>query len=131
MKDAAARREMYLRGCMDCRYFIRSLKKCSRGRQNCIIFTRDIAESRPFCVHCYWWDSQREHCRRGPAGCVYGDEDPDGGHGELQGGDQEIISCDGCPYSTGRPCVGYCIRQVMRDWKKVRSAVKKAGDAVT
>ena len=130
MIDAAVRRQMRLRGCKDCRYFLRSLKQCSRGMENCILFSKNMAAGKPDCGQCYWWDEKRGCCRRGRAGCAYDLAVRKQKEKENNEEMEADVSCDGCPYRTGRPCVGYCIRQILHDWKRVRSAVGKAGDAV-
>ena len=114
-------RTMWQRGCKDCRYFIRSLQLCSRGIENCIL----LSESIPVCEQCYWWDKRREACSLNT--CAYRNGKRENGSRKAE----DIPECDGCPYKTDRPCVGVCMQNVLQEWKKVRVAIEKAGDAMS
>ena len=137
------RRRMQQRGCMDCRYFIRSLRLCTLGEENCILLSEDLADERPPCRYCYWWDGRKGVCSLGPGNCgwligkmakekvarIRAAEAKRRGHTK-----QDPVSdpslCDGCPYKNSRPCVGVCMKNVLQEWKKIRTAVEKAGDAM-
>ena len=127
MNDPGKRRLhriMWQRGCRDCRYFIHSLEQCSRGIGNCILVTEDLSKDRPACELCYWWNEQRDACCLGPDNCAYLVWKKT----DQKAREENGLDCSDCPYKTSRPCVGVCMRNVLREWRKIRTAVQKAGD---
>ena len=33
--------------------------------------------------------------------------------------------CSACPYGRGRPCVSFCMKQLLEDWRRERAGVGK------
>jgi len=33
--------------------------------------------------------------------------------------------CSACPYGRGRPCVSFCMKQLLEDWRRERAGVRK------
>ena len=114
------RRFVRQNGCTDCRYHIRSLKACSRGEENCILLSEDLSDGKPPCEYCYWWSRRRNTCVLGPDACAY----------QTGRKDEEEALCNECPYGNSRPCVGVCLKNVRAEWRKIRKAVRKAGEAM-
>ncbi|MCD8249308.1 MAG: hypothetical protein LUC60_05595 [Lachnospiraceae bacterium] len=67
------------------------------------------AEDKPKdCTYCYFWLGGRKGCRIDT--CFYLEES------EEDGADPDE-SCEGCPYGRDAPCIGYCLRKIMREMK--------------
>ncbi len=101
------------------------------------------------CRNCYWWDRRKAVCRRGGLeNCAYliwkvdpKEYGPDpngcGTHtNERQLNSDAPIgcgcarnpgsySCVGCPYGKDHPCVSFCMRKVLSEWRAERAAIGK------
>lgn len=70
------------------------------------------------CKYCYWWSDKDKGCDLGGFhNCYYRlPEIPE---------TKKKSGCAGCPYgTTGKPCVGFCLRAIMTDGKE---GIKNAG----
>lgn len=56
------------------------------------------------CKFCYWYE-QRKGCTYS-SGCYY----------ELKP-KKSTSPCEGCPYGVPNPCIGYCMKEVMKSVK--------------
>ena len=149
-KKIALRALMEERGCRDCLYFDSKYKNCSLGFRSCILFKerrtdhtgRFTFDKPAHCRNCYWWDRRGAVCRRGGLkNCAYlvWPEDPGRSGAGSEGGSIESgapvgcsrtrnpgpYSCIGCPYGKHHPCVSFCMRKVLAEWRAERAAVGK------
>lgn len=154
-KKIAHRALMEERGCRDCLYFDSKYKKCSLGFRSCILFmerrtdhTGRFAFDKPaHCRNCYWWNRRGAVCRRGGLeNCAYliwkADPEKYGSEPKAYGaradecrinsgpsggcaGDPMQYSCIGCPYGKHHPCVSFCMRKVLAEWRAERVSVGK------
>lgn len=149
-KKIALRALMEERGCRDCLYFDSKYKNCSLGFRSCVLFkerrtdhTGQFTFDKPaHCRNCYWWDRRGAVCRRGGLkNCAYlvWPEDPGRSGAGSEGGSIESgvpvgcsrtrnpgpYSCIGCPYGKHHPCVSFCMRKVLAEWRAERAAVGK------
>lgn len=149
-KKIALRALMEERGCRDCLYFDLKYKNCSLGFRSCILFKerrtdhtgRFTFDKPAHCRNCYWWDRRGAVCRRGGLkNCAYlvWPEDPGRSGAGSEGGSIESgvpvgcsrtrnpgpYSCIGCPYGKHHPCVSFCMRKVLAEWRAERAAVGK------
>ena len=101
------------------------------------------------CRNCYWWNRRGALCRRGGLeNCAYliWRVDPKEYGSEAEGcgacadelrvnsgspggcgcaGNSETYSCIGCPYGRHHPCVSFCMRKVLAEWREERAAIGK------
>lgn len=149
-KKIALRALMEERGCRDCLYFDSKYKNCSLGFRSCVLFKerrtdhtgRFTFDKPAHCRNCYWWDRRGAVCRRGGLkNCAYlvWPEDPGRSGAGSEGGSIESgvpvgcsrtrnpgpYSCIGCPYGKHHPCVSFCMRKVLAEWRAERAAVGK------
>lgn len=149
-KKIALRALMEERGCRDCLYFDSKYKNCSLGFRSCVLFKerrtdhtgRFTFDKPAHCRNCYWWDRRGAVCRRGGLkNCAYlvWPEDPGRSSAGSEGGSIESgvpvgcsrtrnpgpYSCIGCPYGKHHPCVSFCMRKVLAEWRAERAAVGK------
>lgn len=149
-KKIALRALMEERGCRDCLYFDSKYKNCSLGFRSCILFKerrtdhtgRFTFDKPAHCRNCYWWDRRGAVCRRGGLkNCAYlvWPEDPGRSGAGSEGGSIESgvpvgcsrtrnpgpYSCIGCPYGKHHPCVSFCMRKVLAEWRAERGAIGK------
>lgn len=82
------------------------------------------------CKHCYFWKGKRKGCGRKE--CYYllseGSNESGAVHENLpmpESGEKK--SCLGCPYGRHSPCIGYCLRKIMREMKEKKQAAGKEG----
>lgn len=69
--------------------------------------TVKYADDRPSdCNICSWWDSKENKCKLGEENCYY--LIPDARPKRIQN------PCLGCPYGKSNPCVGFCMRKILR-----------------
>jgi len=66
---------------------------------------RLYARERPKeCKFCYFWKDKRSGCiLGGEENCYYLLHEPE----------KEPSPCDGCPYGRARPCVGFCMKNIL------------------
>ena len=64
------------------------------------------------CRYCYWWGGKKEGCTLGEEDCYYRlpDLTPD----------KPKSRCDSCSYKRSLPCVGYCIRDIVKETRDKR-----------
>lgn len=58
------------------------------------------------CKFCYWWGGRNKGCVRGENNCYY------------QVIEKETLpqnECIGCPYGRDMPCIGYCMKRILKD----------------
>ena len=64
------------------------------------------AEEKPkACEDCYWWDSKLKDCVLGEDNCYYI---------LPEKSKKQVSPCKGCPYGRNNPCIGFCMRQIMK-----------------
>lgn len=62
------------------------------------------------CGFCYFWNKRKGACSQGE--CYYlRSEDRTVEDTMTEGG------CGGCPYGKHSPCIGYCLRKIIREMK--------------
>lgn len=143
-KKIALRALMEERGCRDCLYFDSKYKNCSLGFRSCILFKerrtdhtgRFTFDKPAHCWNCYWWNRRGAVCRRGGLeSCAYlvWPEEPcktgvgsdDAPAGSSCTGKPGPYSCIGCPYGKHHPCVSFCMKKVLAEWRAERGAIGK------
>lgn len=68
--------------------------------------TMEYAPDKPeSCKHCFFWKKSKRCCGLGVENCYY----------LIQGATKEKSECDGCPYGRDHPCIGFCMKKVMRE----------------
>jgi len=78
------------------------------------------------CKFCLYYDPASRDCSVGMKNCVL-DEAPDS---VLETGppDKPSYPCRSCSYGKGeRPCVSFCMKKVMEEWRMERQAAGKEG----
>ena len=60
------------------------------------------------CAYCYFWDRKKTACKQAECYYLVKEGQPPGG----QNGE-----CRGCPYGRHSPCIGYCLRKIIREMK--------------
>jgi len=78
------------------------------------------------CKFCLYYDPGSRDCSVGMKNCVL-DEAPDS---DLETGppDRPSYPCRSCSYGKGeRPCVSFCMKKVMEEWRRERQAAGKEG----
>ena len=143
-KKIALRALMEERGCRDCLYFDSKYKNCSLGFRSCILlkerrtdYTGRFTFDKPaHCRSCYWWDRPSAVCRRGGVeNCAYlvwpenpgktGVGSDDAPAGSSCTGKPGPYSCIGRPYGKHHPCVSFCMKKVLAEWRAERGAIGK------
>lgn len=57
------------------------------------------------CRYCYYWQSEEKGCLLGEKNCYY----------LLRPGkNKKKNPCDGCPYGRINPCVGFCMKEILK-----------------
>lgn len=74
--------------------------------------TREMMRARG-CRECLYFVPGLYACSRGFRCCVWNEE-------EIP---VRKSSCDGCPYGRKEPCIGICMRNLLKDWRKERKEV--------
>lgn len=115
--------------CLDCLHFNRKEHRCMLGEENCILIDGLRASDKPKeCRYCYWWNSVTKSCRRDPiGGCIYELQASKQGQAAVLADDPTEVPCRSCPYSrdhSGQPCVGFCMKNVLKAWEEARLEVR-------
>ena len=79
------------------------------------LLTKDLHEDMLYrgCRDCLYFSSRPSACRKGFDNCViFPMKDA-----------IRICPCCGCPYGRREPCVGICMKQVLKDWREERKEV--------
>ena len=58
------------------------------------------------CKYCYFWEGKKKGCMLGEARCYYILPNPKK--------EKPKSPCDGCPYCNPNPCIGYCLKKIMK-----------------
>lgn len=58
------------------------------------------------CKKCFWWDPMIKGCKLGEKNCYYilPDKKPI----------EKTNPCMGCPYGKNGPCIGFCMRNLLK-----------------
>lgn len=88
------------------------------------------------CKHCYFWKGRRKGC--GQEECYYLLPNETGESEAMQGsaltsensGYSEIGDCRGCPYGRHSPCIGYCLKKIMREMREKKQAAGKEENGI-
>lgn len=73
------------------------------------------AEDRPEdCRFCYWWGGRNRKCLLGEENCYY--------LLPAKKPDSEKSRCEGCPYGRANPCIGFCMKEILKGTRKVQEA---------
>lgn len=59
------------------------------------------------CKYCFKWDTKKNECEIGKENCYYILCNRGGFRGKKM--------CGGCAYGRVRPCVGYCLKKLMKE----------------
>lgn len=70
------------------------------------------------CKDCLFFEHRK--CIFGMRNCVL----PEPGH-EGKNCRRGWYGCSACPYGRGRPCVSFCMKQLLEDWRKERFGAGK------
>ena len=123
------RGEMKLRGCRDCTYYHPGFSVCTRGIEHCVVHEprRTIRKGRYWydlpshCRYCYFWDPKTQSCQRGgPQCCAYLTEESAYQLPPPEVPERPKGPCDDCPYGRKEPCIGVCMKELLKDWRKER-----------
>ncbi len=81
----------------------KGLKVMDGGKKNV-----NYAPDKPSdCRNCFLWQSNKKGCKVGKDNCYYLIPD---NNTSMQKKD----SCMGCPYGRVNPCIGFCMKKIMR-----------------
>lgn len=56
------------------------------------------------CRQCYFWKGSRKGCSLGTENCYYLVSEPP----------KKKSECDDCPYGRCHPCIGWCMKKILR-----------------
>ena len=79
------------------------------------------------CKHCYFGKGKRKGCSQEE--CYYILPEKDSGLGAIHRPD-ETGNCQGCPYGSHSPCIGYCIRKILLEMREKKQAAGKEGNGI-
>lgn len=65
-----------------------------------------------FCNYCYYWKSRKAGCELDQCYYLLPEEKKE---------PKNESECDGCPYGKHQPCIGYCIKQLLKEVKEERN----------
>lgn len=90
--------------------------------------TRRYAGDKPLdCAYCYFWKSNKKRC--GQKECYYllhnASSETAASQNTKETTPQEAGSCKDCVYGRQSPCIGYCIKKILREMKEKKSVLSK------
>ena len=95
---------------------------------------RRYADDKPReCRYCYFWKGKIKGCSQEECYYLLPEENPAlvDVPGNLPA--QEISrngggGCQGCPYGRHSPCIGYCLKKILREMKEKKQSSGKEGE---
>ena len=98
--------------------------------------SRKYAADRPGdCKHCYFWKGKRKGCSQEE--CYY--LLPEEGSGSVDVSENPLPQefsktgvggCQGCPYGRHSPCIGYCLKKILREMREKKQSAGKEGEQI-
>ena len=101
----------------------------NRARDN-----RRYAADRPGdCKHCYFWKGKRKGCSQEECYYLLPNESPASVDVSENPLPQEFSAnggggCQGCPYGRHSPCIGYCLKKILREMGEKKQSAGKEGE---
>ncbi len=101
----------------------------NRARDN-----RKYAADRPGdCKHCYFWKGKRKGCSQKE--CYYllpediaTSETVTEEVFHQKSDENRTGNCQGCPYGRHSPCIGYCMKKILREMREKKQSAGKEGE---
>lgn len=75
------------------------------------------------CRYCLFFDQKNKRCVPGMHRCILDNVRDNSCTGSPPFRKQQ--GCSACPYGRGRPCVSFCLREILTEWRTAKAAAGK------
>ena len=85
------------------------------------------------CRHCYFWKGKRKGCSQKecyyllPEECLASTNVSDNSSSQKFSKNSND-GCQGCPYGRHSPCIGYCMKKILREMGEKKQSAGKEGE---